>query len=312
MKPDFFNIQNLKNCNVCPRNCSADRTSENLGYCNSDNSFNISSICQHKGEEPAISGVNGICNVFFSRCNLQCIYCQNFQISKNEGEIINYQLTLDEIITLIKKYIQSGCKSVGFVSPSHFIPQMVAIIDELKKLEKKPIIIMNTNAYDKVETIKALEGLVDFYLPDFKYFEGDLADEYSDAPNYPEFAKAAIKEMFRQKGATLVKNENGIAESGLIIRHLVLPGNVENSFKILNWIADELSTSVHISLMSQYFPTENVKNHKLLNRKVSESEYNLVIQEMERLGFYNGWIQELESSSTYQPDFLRNNPFENN
>ena len=312
MRPSFFEISSLNNCRICPRNCCADRSSKKLGYCNSDTSFNISSICIHKGEEPIISGSEGICNVFFSRCNLQCVFCQNFQISKNNEDVINHQISLEEILNRIKVHLDNGCKSVGFVSPSHFIPQMVAIIDELNKLAVKPIIIYNTNAYDKVETIKALEGMVDVYLPDFKYFENELAKEYSDAIDYPEISKAAIKEMFRQKGATIVKDENGIAESGLIIRHLVLPGNVENSIKILNWIADNLSTSVHISLMSQYFPTENVKNHIKLNQRISETEYNSVVQEMENLGFYRGWIQELESASTYQPDFLKNHPFEKN
>jgi putative pyruvate formate lyase activating enzyme len=310
LRPSFFDISSLKNCKICPRNCSSDRTSTNLGYCNSDASFNISSICIHKGEEPIISGLEGICNVFFSRCNLQCVFCQNFQISKNSEDVINHQISLEETVNRIKVHLNNGCKSVGFVSPSHFIPQMIAIIDELKKLEDKPIIIFNTNAYDKVETIKALEGMVDVYLPDFKFFDNELAKEYSDAFDYPQISKAAIKEMFRQKGATIVKDEKGIAESGLIIRHLVLPGNVENSIRILNWIADNLSTSVHISLMSQYFPTKNVKNHIKLNQRISESEYNSVVQEMENLGFYRGWIQELESASTYQPDFMKNHPFE--
>ncbi|NVO01232.1 MAG: radical SAM protein [Bacteroidetes bacterium] len=303
-------MSSLTNCKICPRNCGADRSSKKLGYCNSDASFNISSICIHKGEEPIISGSEGICNVFFSRCNLQCVFCQNFQISKNNEDVINHQISLEEIVNRIKVHLDNGCKSVGFVSPSHFIPQMVAIIDELNKLAVKPIIVYNTNAYDKVETIKALEGMVDVYLPDFKYFYNELAKEYSDAIDYPEISKAAIKEMFRQKGATILKDENGIAESGLIIRHLVLPGNVENSIKILNWIADNLSTTVHISLMSQYFPTENVKSHNILNQRISETEYQSVVKEMENLGFYRGWIQELESASTYQPDFLKNHPFD--
>ncbi len=187
---------------------------------------------------------------------------------------------------------------------------MKAIILELHHRGKHPLIVMNTNAYDRVETLKELEGLVDVYLPDFKYADALLGQEYSDVADYPDIAIRAIREMYRQKGSMLYTDEQGIAASGLIIRHLVLPGAVENSISVLRRIAEEISTSVHISLMSQYYPIESVRNHPLLGRKLSVEEYNAVIEEMQNLGFYRGWVQEMDSPQCYQPDFVRNHPFE--
>ncbi len=303
-------LEELKNCKICPRNCGVNRFSKKLGYCNSDACFNIASICIHKGEEPVISGKNGICNIFFSRCNMQCIYCQNYQISRNKEEIIENKLELKEVIEKIKVILDFGCKAVGFVSPSHFIPHVKVIINALHSLGIKPIIVYNSNAYDKVEKLKELEGMIDVYLPDFKYMDKKLAKDYSDAYNYPEIASKAIKEMYRQKGSTLIINDDGQAESGLIIRHLVLPNHIDNSIKVLKYIAKEISTSVHISLMSQYYPTKNVANHPDLGRTLSTDEYKKVINQMKSLGFYKGWLQQLDSSEYYNPDFVEENPFE--
>jgi putative pyruvate formate lyase activating enzyme len=310
LSPFLNPLEELRNCSLCPRNCHADRFSSNLGYCKSGASFNISSICIHKGEEPVISGKDGICNIFFTNCNLQCIYCQNWQISTNRKGRNSTEMPLENVIREITDILDRGINRIGFVSPSHFIPQVKIIIDILKSLGYHPVKVYNTNGYDKPETIKSLEGIIDVYLPDFKYMDTILSKEYSDAADYPDVASLAIKEMYRQKGSVLHLSENETAESGIIIRHLVLPGHVENSLKVLQFIAQELSPKLHISLMSQYNPTAGVSHHPFLKRPLKEDEYQMVVKEMENLGFSNGWIQELESTHNYQPDFRRQHPFE--
>ncbi len=308
MLDDFTN--KLIRCTICPRNCKANRFSHKLGYCKSDASFAVSSIVVHKGEEPVIGGDKGVCNIFFSRCNLQCIYCQNYQISCVNSTIIENKFTLDEIVEKIITILKTGVNTIGFVSPTHFTPHVKAIINSLHSKNYHPTTVYNTNSYDKVDTLKGLEGMIDIYLPDFKYMEYDLSKKFSDAKDYPDIAAKAIKEMYRQKGSTLVKDEDGNAESGLIIRHLVLPGYIENSLKVLRFIADKLSTNIHISLMSQYHPVRNINEYPNLNRKLSDEEYSIIINEMETLGFHRGWMQDLESSDTYLPDFNNEHPFE--
>ena len=300
----------LKTCRICPRNCGVNRYSDKLGYCGSDANYNNSSIVLHKGEEPIISGKNGICNVFFSRCNLQCIYCQNEQISCNKGKVISHKYSLEDITDkIISIFDHYKTNSVGFVSPSHYVPHIISIIDSLRSKGLNPITVYNTNSYDKVETIRQLEGYISVYLPDLKYMDNMLAKELSDAINYPEIAAKAIKEMYRQKGSTIIKNDEGLAESGLIIRHLVLPAQIENSLKVLRFIADELSPDISLSLMAQYHPMPKVKSHSYLNRKLNTSEYDIVVKESEKLGFHRGWIQELESAEVYLPDFNEEQPF---
>jgi putative pyruvate formate lyase activating enzyme len=209
------------------------------------------------------------------------------------------------------KILDCGIDAVGFVSPSHFIPQVISIIKALEEIGRNPIYVYNTNGYDKVSTIRMLEGLIDVYLPDLKYMDDSLALELSDAPNYPEYAFSAVCEMYRQKGSTLLTNRNNYAESGLIIRHLVLPGYVDNSLRVLRKIAEEISINVHISLMSQYYPNIYVRSHPNLQREITLKEYQIVVAEMERLGFSKGWIQEPSSAGNYNPDFLKANPFRN-
>jgi len=262
------------------------------------------------GEEPVLSGKHGICNIFFSHCNLQCIYCQNYQISDNRNPVDIFNMNLDEIISKIEFILESGAKAVGFVSPSHSLPQMHEIINALGKRGKHPFYVYNTNGYDKVDTVKSLGKTIDIYLPDLKYMDSRLSDEYSGSKNYPEIATAAIKEMFRQKGAEIVLDEDGLVTSGMIIRHLVLPGHIDNSRKVLRFIAEELSTDVYISLMAQYHPTPRVANHSRLGRFLKQQEYDQVVDEFERLGFHRGWVQDISSPHHYMPDFLKDNPFE--
>jgi putative pyruvate formate lyase activating enzyme len=307
---DLFEYPNsLKNCSICPRNCGADRIYGKPGYCGTDAGFSISSIMIHRGEEPVISGKNGICNIFFTGCNLKCIFCQNFQISRQDSP--KTKMKLENVIRRIAEIVDTGINAVGFVSTSHVVPQIIAIIKALHLEGLHPTIVYNTNGYERPETIKGLEGLVDVYLPDFKYISPSLAKEYSDAADYPEFASLAIKEMYRQKGSTLHIDDEGQAERGILIRHLVLPYHAEESIKVLKYIADEISTGVHVALMSQYYPCDKAIAHPKIGRGLLKKEYKRVVDEFYNLGFRNGWIQGLESHLSYRPDFDKDEPFVN-
>jgi putative pyruvate formate lyase activating enzyme len=300
----------LENCTLCPRECRVNRFKGETGYCGSDAGMNISSICIHRGEEPVIGGKDGICNVFFSGCNLHCIYCQNHEISQCSSIKKNSGSRLDEVLNQIIEILSDGTKAVGFVSPSHVVPQVKAIILGLRSRGYLPVTVYNTNGYEKTETIKSLSGLIDVYLPDYKYVTRNIAGEYSDAPDYPEITLKAIKEMYYQKGSTLITDDYGRARSGLVIRHLVLPGHSDESKKVLRSIAEELSPGIHLSLMSQYHPIEHIRDHPVLNRILYKEEYESVISAMEALGFRNGWIQDLDSHLNYRPDFNKENPFD--
>jgi len=301
--------EQLSSCRMCPRNCGANRLAGEKGYCRSDAAFRISSICVHKGEEPVISGTKGICNVFFPHCNLQCIYCQNHEISDNHQCQTGKEYSLEEVTETILNTLKFTENVVGFVSPSHYIPHVIRIIHKIKEAGLNPVFVYNTNGYDSVDSLKLLEGLVDIYLPDFKYADSTLAEELSGARDYPQIATAALKEMYRQKGSSLIINDDGIAESGIIIRHLVLPHQTAISKKVLDGIADETSSKMHISLMAQYYPTSKVQNHKYLNRALYREEYEEVLNHYYELGFYRGWVQELESNLNYKPDFKNSKPF---
>ncbi|RPH30992.1 MAG: radical SAM protein [Bacteroidales bacterium] len=295
-------------CSCCPRKCDVRKDSLELGFCNTTDHPMISSIFLHNGEEPIISGNKGICNVFFAHCNLRCVYCQNYQISQNDGFEESWLMSVETAADRIIEILNKGVNLLGFVSPSHQIPQMLRIVDELRLRRYKPIIVYNSNGYDSVSTLRVLEGIVDVYLPDFKYFSNDLAREYSGVTDYFEVASKALREMYRQKGSTILLGDDGLIESGMVVRHLVLPGSTDDSVSVLEFIADEISPSLHISLMSQYYPTEKVCNTFPLNRKISKSEYLKVVSKLEVLGF-KGWIQDIDSSDLYRPDFNKKNPF---
>lgn len=274
-----------------------------------DAGFNIASVCIHRGEEPPISGPEGICNIFFEGCNLRCIYCQNHEIS-NPSAMIHYGSDLQILLNQIEKILSRGIKAVGFVSPSHVVPQVRAIIKGLNSRGLKPLTVYNTSSYDKVDTLRSISGLIDVYLPDFKYVTSSLALNYSEAYDYPAIAIKALREMYYQKGSVLRLDEEGRAEHGILIRHLVLPGHVEESIRVLEMIAEELSPGIHLSLMSQYHPTSEVKRHPVLNRPLRREEYETVVAAMHRLGFRNGWVQDMDSFKNYLPDFRKDHPFE--
>ena len=285
-------LEELHACRICPRNCNADRFSDKLGYCKAGAGFSISSICIHNGEEPVISGDKGICNIFFTN---------NYS---------RYNMELPEVLEQICTILDKGINIVGFVSPSHFVPQVKVIVNSLRALGYAPVFVYNTNGYDLPEIIRSLENYIDVYLPDIKYSDRQIARDYSDSKDYPEIALNSLKEMYRQKGGKLIIGDDGYAKSGIIIRHLVLPGSVENSAEVLRSIAQETSNELHISLMSQYYPTEKVAGHRFLGRSLRVKEYNKVLDTLDELGFENGWVQELESQDHYRPDFDRGHPFE--
>ena len=300
----------LRNCTLCPRECHVDRFAAGNGYCKTDAGMNIVSICVHKGEEPSICGSDGICNIFFSGCNLKCKYCQNYEISWDRSKITSNFISLNEALSAIEKILLQGVTTVGFVSPMHVVPQVKAIIRGLNDRGLKPTTVYNTNGYEKSETIDSLNGIIDVWLCDYKYTDSNLASMFSDAPDYPEIALKALKRMYFQKGSALQTDEQGKATEGLIIRHLVLPGYVDESKKVLKSISEELSTGVHVSLMSQYTPTSLVGGCENLGRPLRKDEYDSVVNEMEALGFRNGCVQDLESRFNYMPEFRRSNPFE--
>ncbi|HOP07936.1 MAG TPA: radical SAM protein [candidate division Zixibacteria bacterium] len=296
-------------CVGCPHECHADRSGIKPGVCGCDNRLRVASVCRHLGEEPVISGETGICNIFFGHCNLQCRFCQNYQISDNHRPLNSFDDSLNRVVNRIEAVLNEGARGVGFVSPSHCIPQMLDIIIELQRRNIYETCVFNSNGYDRPEVVALLEPIIPVWLPDFKYSDDHLSREYSNAPDYLRHAGAAIVQMYNQVGADIELDDEGKITRGLVIRHLVLPGQVENSLGVLRFIAEQLSPDVHISLMSQYHPTENVQCHPDLGRPLYEYEYEAVLDEFERLGFYRGWIQELSSSENYRPDFDRKDPF---
>ena len=312
---NFFDIYNneekelLSHCTLCPRECGVNRFEGGTGYCGMDTGMNIASICVHRGEEPPISGPYGICNIFFAGCNLRCIYCQNHDISRPGAEFFRSPTTLKVTLDTIENILSDKIRAVGFVSPSHVVPQVKAIIRGLNARGLKPITVYNTNSYDKPEVIDSLDGMIDVWLPDYKYTNREISKEYSDAFDYPDVALKALKRMYFQMGSVLSLDRAGRAERGMLIRHLVLPGHADESIKVLRSIAEELSTGVNIALMSQYHPTPFVKDYAQLNRPLYLKEYESAVNAMEELEFRNGWIQDMESFRNYRPDFSKEHPF---
>lgn len=300
----------LSSCDICPRKCKVNRVKGEIGFCHSAFYPIVASFCDHHGEEPALSGTNGSGTIFFGNCNLRCCYCQNYQISQNWT---NQSANEMDFLELARKmvYLQDelGCHNINFVSPTHFVPQILRAVNEAIPLGLHIPLVYNTNAYDSLETICMLDGIIDIYLPDIKYSSNKLAYRYSEAPDYVQISRQAIKEMYRQVG-DLILNDKGVAIRGLIIRHLILPQNIAGSRKSLEWLARNLSTKVALSIMSQYWPSHKARSIPELARKISRNEYNSVVQILEQLGFENGWLQQLDSADYYLPDFESNeHPF---
>ena len=295
----------LEDCTLCPRKCHKNRLNGERGFCNLDAEINIALICLHKGEEPILSREKGVCNVFFSHCNCQCVFCQNHKISNNSLEPKNLYTTVGSVLTEIEKILQKSENILGFVSPTHQIPAMNVIIRELHKRNIYPKIVYNSNGYDNPEVLKSLENVVDIYLPDFKYISEDLSLKFSKTKDYGEKTLLAIKEMYRQKGSSILTDKDDKIESGLIIRHLLLPNYLEESKKVLDTIAWDISTAVTLSIMSQYTPPF-VLPFEELNTKTTKEEYAELVDFFYELGFYKGFLQDTSSQETCLPDFDNN------
>lgn len=281
-------------CNACPRKCNVERNIGEFsrGFCKMPYNAVLARASLHLWEEPVISGERGSGAIFFSGCNLRCVFCQNFEIShENFGK----QVSKSEFIDIVKRLENQGAHTINLVNPTHFVPFIKEVFSEYKP--SVPV-VYNTGGYDDVESIRSLQGLIDVYLPDLKYFDSDVSKKYSNAENYFEKASKAVLEMQRQVGKSVIKD--GIMQKGMIIRHLVLPKNTDQSIKILRWIKDTLPIDTYISLMSQYVPYVKTE-YKELNRRIVTAEYQKVIDEFERLGFENGFMQERSSAQT---DFI--------
>lgn len=301
----------LSRCNICPRQCFANRLDGKRGQCHSGKLPIMASACDHHGEEPALSGTRGSGTIFFGNCNMSCVYCQNHQISQDPPGQAGNEV---QIRTLAEKmiYLQDElqCHNINLVSPTHFVPQIVRAVLEAVPMGLHLPLVYNTGGFDAAITIEALEGIMDIYLPDLRYASDRWAIRYSGAPMYVRSARAAIKEMYRQVG-DLALDEDGLAVKGLIVRHLILPGGFAGSEESLTWLAEEVSPSVTVSIMSQYYPTHKAVTMPDLNRTISEEEYTAVVDLVNRLGLENGWLQEMGADQSYRPHFSEEgHPFE--
>ena len=297
----------LASCTVCPKDCGNNRLQDEIAACYSGRLPIVSSYTAHFGEEPVLSGTRGAGNIFFGNCNLRCVYCQNHQISQTWKTQKKNETTHERLAEMMLELQAKGCHNIGFVSPTHFAPQMARAILLAAENGLKLPIVYNTNAYDSVEVLKLLDGIVDVYLPDLKYADDAEGFVYSKVRGYKTFAREAIKEMFRQTGDALVFDENGLLQRGLLIRLLVLPNDLAGIEENLRWIKEELSTKVAVSLMSQYYATNKAatdERYILLSRRISEKEWFNAVSLLEELEMEEGFMQEYESASHYyRPDF---------
>lgn len=297
----------LASCTVCPKDCGNNRLNDEIAACYSGRLPIVSSYTAHFGEEPCLSGTNGAGNIFFGNCNLRCVYCQNYQISQTWKTQKKNEITHERLAEMMLELQERGCHNIGFVSPTHFAPQMARGILLAAQQGLTLPIVYNTNAYDSVEVLRLLDGIVDIYLPDLKYADSDAGFQYSKVRDYKEYARAAIKEMHRQMGDTLQFGDDGLLKSGLLIRLLVLPNGIADIESNLRWIRDELSPKTAISLMAQYYATNKAatdERYILLSRRISEGEWFEAVSLLEDLGMEEGFMQEYESASHYyRPDF---------
>lgn len=293
-------LNELEKCTICPHKCNINRNHGKIGRCKATNKVKIALYSTHEFEEPCISGQNGSGTVFFSNCNLNCIYCQNYEISQlGRGK----EITIEELAQIFLIQQEKGVENINLVTPTSYVPQIIEAIKIAKKAGLKLPIVYNTNSYENVETLKQLEGYIDIYLPDLKYAENELGKKYSKIENYFEIATEAIKEMIRQVGEPKL-NENGIIEKGVMIRHLVLPNHIENSKKVLKWIKENLPKEIYISIMAQYFPTYKAKEDNNINRKLTKEEWKEVEDYIAEIGIENGYVQELgEHEEEYVPNW---------
>ena len=290
-------LELLEKCTICPHNCGINRTNTQIGRCKSKDTVKIALYSTHNFEEPCISGKKGSGTVFFSNCNMNCVFCQNYEISQ-QGK--GKEITIEELAEIFIKQQEKDVENINLVTPTSYVPQIIEAIKIARNKGLKLPIVYNTNGYEKVETLKMLEGYVDIYLPDFKYSDNELAKRLSKVDNYFEIATQALTEMYKQTGKA-VFDDRGIMQKGMIIRHLVLPNQILNSRRVLKWINENMH-DVYVSVMAQYFPTYKAKNIEDINRKLTKEEYEQIENYLYRLDLENGYIQELgEHEEEYVP-----------
>ncbi|MEG2396525.1 MAG: radical SAM protein [Oscillospiraceae bacterium] len=285
-------------CNICPRRCNVERVNneKSNGFCKMPYNAVIARADLHMWEEPIISGNKGSGAIFFSGCSLRCVYCQNYDISHNG---FGKSVSTERFIEIVKELEYRGANNINLVNPTHFIP---FIVDAFSIYKPKIPIVYNSGGYERANSLRLLDGIVNIYLPDIKYFDAEVSAKYSKASNYFEYCAKAIIEMKRQVGDTLI--ENDIMQKGLMIRHLILPKNTDQSIKILEWIKENLPIDTYISIMSQYTPCGEISEFKELNRQIVTAEYDKVINKFFDLGFKNGFMQEKKSAKKiYIPNF---------
>ncbi len=290
----------LEKCTLCPHNCKINREQGKIGRCKSTNKIKIANYSIYNYEEPCISGKNGSGAVFFSNCNLNCKFCQNYEISQlGKGKEIEVKKLAEIFLELQSK----KAENINLVTPTTYVPQIIEALKLAKEEGLTIPIVYNTNSYENIETLKMLEGYIDIYIPDLKYASNKLGEELSNVTKYFDIARKSIKEMQRQVGKTVINNK-GIMEKGLIIRHLVLPNHILNSKLVLKWIKENLSKDTYISIMAQYFPTYKAKEDKKINRKLNNQEWNEIVKYIDKLELKNGYIQELgEHEEEYVPNW---------
>lgn len=278
----------LENCKLCPRNCGADRIQGKRGFCGSTDKIRVARAALHYWEEPCISGDIGSGTVFFSNCTLKCVFCQNYNISQCD---YGKEIDVDRLSEIFLELQEKGALNINLVTPTHYVAQIIDALDIAKAKGLSLPIIYNSSGYEKVETIKMLKGYVDVYLPDLKYFDTKYSTKYSMAPSYFDYAKEAIKEMVAQVGEPKF-NKDGIIEKGVIIRHLMLPGLLFDSKKIIDYVYNTFGNKVYISIMNQYTPLDNVKEYPEINKPLNQKHYQALIDYALSIGVENGFIQE--------------------
>ena len=292
-----MDVKILEKCAICPHNCGINRLNNQIGRCKSKDTVKVALYSTHNFEEPCISGKKGSGTVFFSNCNMNCVFCQNYEISQ-QGK--GKEISIEELADIFIKQQEKDVENINLVTPTSYVPQIIEAIKIARKNGLKLPIVYNTNGYEKVETLKMLEGYVDIYLPDFKYSDNDLGKRLSKVDNYFEIVTEALKEMYRQTGKAVFNGE-GIMQKGMIIRHLVLPNHILNSRRVLKWINENMH-DVYVSVMAQYFPTYKAKKIDDINRKLTKEEYEQIENYLYRLNLENGYIQELgEHEEEYVP-----------
>lgn len=293
-------LEQLKECTLCPHKCKVNRLEGKIGRCKASDKIKIALVSIHKYEEPCISSRNGSGTIFFSNCNFNCIFCQNYEISQ-EG--LGKEISVEELSEIFIKQQERGADNINLVTPVMYVYHIIEAIKLARQKGLNIPIIYNSNGYESIETLKLLDGYIDIYLPDLKYYSNELAKKYSNISNYFEMATEAIKEMYRQVGAPEF-DKDGIIKSGLIIRHLILPNYMENTKHILKWIKENMNEDVYVSIMAQYFPTYKAKECEKLNRKISKKEYKEIEKYLYLLNIENGYLQDLgEHEEEYVPNF---------